>query len=189
MHLSKVACCRVTSACDLLHSQNCFNAQAIDGFMHVGVVCNVNQASTFCHNAYLSVPLFSHISTFPGPFSVIPYLSTRCPQAFLLPLEILPLPAALQSPHSPHLSFPDRSLYAYLPRSFVPLPDRTLLSSVCCLWPGTCLFWPSAWTFGVFNFLFACLECVSGFWPVECPWPACLPCSFGFACLFGLLSG
>ncbi len=41
-----------------------------------------------------------HISTFPGPFSTILYLSARCRQTCPLSIQILPLPSALQSAHS-----------------------------------------------------------------------------------------
>lgn len=39
-------------------------------------------------------------------FSIIFYLSSRCPLTFLFSFQILPLPSALQSPHFPHLSLP-----------------------------------------------------------------------------------
>ncbi len=89
---------------------------------------------------------FSHISTFPGPYSAILYLATTC-QTFPLPFQILPLPSALHSPHSPcpsphlHLIPSSATLYIHQPTSFLPL---SVLPS-CYLALCFC-FWAQTWT-------------------------------------------
>ncbi len=94
-----------------------------------------------------SLPISSHIPTSPGPLVAILHQSTS-PQTFLLAFQILPLPSALQSPHSPHLSLPAHlptcTSFLYQPLSIYtgPLPffcTSSLLPSFClglsvCVW-------------------------------------------------------
>ncbi len=108
-----------------------------------GVTSNLKYSTS--HNICLSACLFSHTSTFSGPFNVFLYLSTRCPQPFLLPWQTLPPPSALQLHHSLYLSipahlptcisFPHQLSTLYQSTSFVLLSVRPvfLLLSFCHL--------------------------------------------------------